>query len=364
MHDALGSWRSWLRGFRPHGLRFRREDYLRGGFGALLGLLTAAGAARLLNVGPVDLPLIVAPMGASAVLLFAASASPLAQPWPVVGGNVLSTVVGVAVARVVPEPAVAAAVAVGLAIVAMSAARCLHPPGGACALFAAVATSTAQDQGFWFAIFPVAINSVFLLLVALVVNNLTGHPYPHQPPSPEPSTPAARMGLQLDDIRQAINSLNQGLDIFPKDVLELVRVAETNAIDRQLGRQQVRTVMEPNVVTVRANETAYRVRLMFVQDHMKAVPVVDQENRVIGIVTIFDLFQRDLADLSLVSDVMTSPVTTVHGDEPVSSLVALMTTRELRHIPVVDTDDRIEGVVTRTELIAVLHHALVAGREA
>lgn len=361
MAEGTASWRIRLRGLRPHGMRMSPSDYLRSGLGALLGLLVAAGAAHLLAVGPADLPLIVAPMGASAVLLFAAPASPLAQPWAVVGGNVVSTVVGVAVARVVDEPALAAAAAVAAAIVVMSATRCLHPPGGACALFAALGTGTVAEQGFAFAVFPVGINSVCLVGIAMLVNNATGRTYPHQPPAPQPAA-AERGGLQLDDIRDAIRSIDQGLDVFPKDVLELVRIAEQNAIDRQLGRRTVRAVMEPDVVTVRAEETAYRVRLMFVQDHMKAVPVIDDDRRVVGIVTIYDLFQRDLADLSEVREVMTSPVTTVGADAPVADLVALMTDRGLRHVPVVDADGRIEGVVTRTELIEVLHHALVESR--
>ena len=66
-----------------------------------------------------------------AVLLFAAPASPLAQPWSVVGGNTLSTLVGVACVLLIPDPVAAAAVAVALAIAVMFALRCLHPPGGA-----------------------------------------------------------------------------------------------------------------------------------------------------------------------------------------------------------------------------------------
>ena len=84
-------------------------------------------------------PLIVAPMGASAVLVFAVPASPLAQPWPVVGGNAISALVGVVVARVVADPVIAVGLAVSLAIAAMSLTRSLHPPGGAAALTAASA---------------------------------------------------------------------------------------------------------------------------------------------------------------------------------------------------------------------------------
>ncbi|MFG3757464.1 HPP family protein, partial [Klebsiella pneumoniae] len=76
-------------------------------------------------------PLLVASIGASAVLLFAVPASPLAQPWPIIGGNSVSALVGIVVARAIGDPLLAAAVAAALAIAVMSLARCLHPPGGA-----------------------------------------------------------------------------------------------------------------------------------------------------------------------------------------------------------------------------------------
>jgi len=70
-------------------------------------------------------------MGASSVLLFAVPASPLAQPWSIVGGNFVSALVGIGCAHWIPDPALAATLAVGLAIIAMFQLRCLHPPGGA-----------------------------------------------------------------------------------------------------------------------------------------------------------------------------------------------------------------------------------------
>ena len=100
-----------------------------------VGALVCVGAtglicSLLLGNDPL-LPLLVAPMGASALLLFAIPSSPLAQPWPIVGGNTVSALIGLLVSRYVPEPAIAAGCAVALAIAAMSLLRCLHPPGGA-----------------------------------------------------------------------------------------------------------------------------------------------------------------------------------------------------------------------------------------
>ncbi|MGY1602574.1 HPP family protein [Geodermatophilus sp. SYSU D00815] len=361
MHADLRAWRSSL---RPGPLGYRRADYLRGALGAFAGIALAALTARAVPGGPAMLPYIVAPMGATAVLLFAAPASPLAQPWSLLVGNGVSTLVGVTAGRVVDDVALAAAVAVGVAIAVMMLLRCVHPPGGACALFAAVGTGAVAEQGYAFAVWPVGVNTVVLLVVAALVNNLTGRPYPHapEPPAPKAGTdavPSERIGVRAEDIREAMARLDRGLDVLPGDVLALVREAEAQALDRRLGQLRVGTLMARDVQTVQAGESLYRARMLMNQHHVKALPVVDEARRVVGIVTVYDLFNLEVVDLDPVAKVMTSPVTTVGVDTPVARLVALMTDSGLRHLPVVDDDGRLVGIVTRTELIAVLNRALV-----
>jgi CBS domain-containing membrane protein len=243
--------------------------------------------------------------------------------------------------------------------------RCLHPPGGACALFAAAASPVVHHQGYLFPIFPVAINSLFLLVAAVLVNNLSGRRYPHVPaaaPAPRVGrdpAPSERIGMQTADIAQAMARLDQGLDILPADVIALVRDAELHALDRQLGRLRVETLMARDVLTVLPNETIYRVRLIMNQHHVKAVPVIDAERHVVGIITVYDMFNLNLANVDPAAKIMTSPVVTIPTDAPVAELVSMMSDRGLRHIPVVDAEQRLVGIVTRSELIAVLNRALV-----
>jgi CBS domain-containing membrane protein len=356
--------RVWAGALRPGPVGYRRAEVLRGGFGALLGIALAAVSAQAVPGGPAGLPWIVAPMGATAVLLFAAPASPLAQPWPVLMGNTVSTLVGVAAGKLLDDVTLAAAVAVGVAIPVMMLLRCVHPPGGACALFAAVGTAAVADHGWAFALWPVGVDTVVLLAVAALVNNLTGRPYPHapEPPPPPPGTdapPTDRVGLRTEDVRAAMDRLDRGLDVMPGDVLELVRDAEAHALDRRLGRLRVGALMARDVRTVQPQETLYRARMLMNQHAVKALPVVTGDARVVGIVTVYDLFNLEVVALDPVSKVMTSPVTTVGVDTPVSELVGLMADRGLRHLPVVDDDGRLAGIVTRAELVAVLHRALV-----
>ena len=115
-------------------------------------------------LGPAaNIPLLVAPMGASAVLLFAVPASPLAQPWSIIGGNIVSATVGVACASWIADPVGAAALAVALAICAMFALRCVHPPSGAVALTAVLGGPAVHALGYRFVAEPIAIQSVTLL---------------------------------------------------------------------------------------------------------------------------------------------------------------------------------------------------------
>jgi CBS domain-containing membrane protein len=117
--------------------------------------------------------------------------------------------------------------------------------------------------------------------------------------------------------------------------------------------------MTRDVRTVQPQETLYRARMLMNQHAVKALPVVTDDARVVGIVTVHDLFNLDVAALRPVADVMSSPVTTVGVETPVSELVGLMADRGLRHLPVVDDAGRLAGIVTRAELVAVLHRALV-----
>lgn len=123
--------------------------------------------------------LLIASFGATAVLVYAAPAGPLSQPRNVVGGHVISAIIGVAVRLVVTDLACsqqcqwfACGVAVATSIVAMQLSKTLHPPGGATALIAVTADESIRRLGFLYVLAPVAVGAVAMVVVALVVNNL------------------------------------------------------------------------------------------------------------------------------------------------------------------------------------------------
>lgn len=137
--------------------------------GGFVGILAVLGVSHALLAGH-DAWFIVASMGASAVLLFATPHGALAQPWPLLGGHLVSAAIGVTLAKLIPESTLAAALAVALAIGAMYALRCLHPPGGATALFAVLGGEAVAALGYGYLIVPVLINALTLLVVAVLFN--------------------------------------------------------------------------------------------------------------------------------------------------------------------------------------------------
>ncbi len=119
-----------------------------------------------------SLPMIVASMGASAVLLFAVPQGKLSQPRALIGGHSIAAIVGVTCAQGVADPLIAAALAVSVAIILMQYCDCVHPPGGATALTAVVGGQEILELGYIYVFIPVLLNIFVILVIALLFNNL------------------------------------------------------------------------------------------------------------------------------------------------------------------------------------------------
>ena len=140
--------------------------------GALLGIALVSWL-NLLWFSDADAQLLIGSLGASAVLVYGAPRSPLAQPRNLIGGHLISAVVGVVVWKLMHEFAwIAPALAVATAIALMHMTRTLHPPGGATALIAVIGSDKIHAAGYWYILVPAGAGPVLLLLVALLVNNL------------------------------------------------------------------------------------------------------------------------------------------------------------------------------------------------
>lgn len=206
------------------------HDRLVAVLGALIGIaLTALGCGLL--VAKPEMIVLVAPMGASAVLLYAVPSSPLAQPWPVFGGNIVSALVGIAAALLLGHGALAAGVAVSAAILLMSVLRCLHPPGGACALLAVLGGPAVLDHGYGFALVPVALNAGAMVVFAYAFHRVSGHSYPHRAIKAPP--PTAMAGFTANDIDAALAEQGETFDVSREDLEALLASAERHAETRR-----------------------------------------------------------------------------------------------------------------------------------
>lgn len=216
--------------------------------GGLCGILAVSYLARTLH-GEQAAVLIVASMGASAVLLFAVPHGPLSQPWPVLGGHVVSGAIGVACAQHIPDSLIAGAVAVALAIAAMHYLRCIHPPGGATALTAVIGGDSIHSLGYGYLLTPVLLNTVVILLIAVAFN--FAFPWRRYPTAlakylSARSTPPATGGgvettpLARGHLETALKTLNTTLDISEEDLEEIYRLAYKNQQSSHLRPEDIR----------------------------------------------------------------------------------------------------------------------------
>jgi CBS domain-containing membrane protein len=203
------------------------RDRIGAAAGGAIGIGLTAWLSALLGLDRATAILLAAPIGASAVLVFAVPSSPLAQPWRVIGGNVISALVGLGVAQWIGHGALAAGVAVGLAIAVMSITGSLHPPGGGTALLPVLAPAVLA-QGYAFALLPIGVNAVLLTVCGLAVHRFTGHSYPHRV---RPAPPAP--GLLPEDIDAALADAGEAFDISREDLLTLLARAEHHAAARR-----------------------------------------------------------------------------------------------------------------------------------
>lgn len=344
--------------------------------GAIIGLTLSAWLCHLF-FGHLLL-WFIAPMGASAVLLFVVPSSPLAQPWSVFGGNVISALVGVACLQWLPVPLwLLAGLSGGLAIAVMLLCRCLHPPGGAVALTAVLSGAAVRQMGFEFVLTPVAINSALMVLAAIGFNRLVGRQYPHRQvtrPSPHQTTdllPSARAGFDIEDLKQAFGRHDGFLDIGAKDLEQLFNNAKAQAFERRYqSHQSCADLMSRDVVSVQLS-TSLTDALQILQSHqLSRTPVVDAEQRFQGWLSLADfLLVREQAVHVLqpetdywarqVADILAFDTAAVRPEQPMTDLVPLFSDTGLHQMAVTDTEDQLLGVVTQSDLIAAIYQAKV-----
>ena len=352
-----------------------------------IGLIMAVSAQFL---APRDLPWVVASMGASAVLLFAVPHGPLSQPWNFVGGHIISAFIGITIARLVPDTVMAAALAVGVAISVMYIARCLHPPGGATALSAVVSGPAVHALGYQYVVTPILVNVVVMLAWALFINNvISNRRYPEKLGRPatgtdgkSPGKVVAGLGVAPEDLEYAMRQLGEYIDLSVSDLRAIIELTAAHAARRELGTVLCRDIMTPDPASVRYDTPVEQAWQRMAELKVRALPVVDDHGRVLGILTIADFLRQvkqatgeRLAERlirflrpsrELTTDkpeysghLMTRDPVTVREDQHVMDLFPLYLSEGVHHFPVVDGEGRLRGMVTPRDLLRALYGELL-----
>ncbi len=218
------NFRQLFSSFRPGADITPLSEKIRSSAAALAGMALLGLALRYLP-GPGYPMSTLASMSAAAVLLFAVPHSPMAQPWPLLAGNLLSGMVGWACAAWIPDMVWAAAIAVGVSILVMHLTRSLHPPGAATAMVLVLNFSVFQHNGGWWTAGVVLANVAFAFLLALLLNNLVHRGrYPVLRRSPPPAQPGG-IALTRADVEYALRQMEGVTDVSEEDLLEIYRRA-------------------------------------------------------------------------------------------------------------------------------------------
>jgi len=331
---------------------------------------------------------LLASMGASAVLLFGLPNSPLAKPWSFAAGHLISATVGLVCSHLFTDLALMAAVTIGIVLFVMYIFECMHPPGGATALVPVIA-STDQVLGYEFLLYPVALNVFVLLAIALLLQKLWlkhGMQKPTQKYDPvhlhQDASPLKRLGLQPEDLLSALNSFDTVVDISEQDLERLYHHAQLNAYQRKSGEIRCHDIMSRDLITVGPNSAVASAWQLLRKHKISILPVIDTEQQLLGVVSTVDFLKnlqvphywgllRHVNQLLLknrhhkqykrkVAEIMVSNLSVAYEDDHIAALVPMLSDQGLHHIPVLNARQQLVGIITQSDLIAALFNSKLA----
>lgn len=330
----------------------------------------------VLAVLPVDagVATLLAPLGATTVILYALPHSPLAQPWSLAGGLLLSSVVGYGAGYCIQPPWLALSVGLGAAIWLTALLRCIHPPGGAMAVVFALAAQNHQ-----LSLLTAVLNVFAALIAALAINNLLpGRRYPQCVPAIRP-LPPPKQSIQHEDLQAALEKLDTFLDISEDDLVRIYELAAANAYRRHEERT-CGEIMSFPAIAVEFGLGLDEAWTLMRQHKLGGLPVIDRSRRVIGVLSL-DNFQHHVTAESgeplgdsirrllrpsptthsekpeVVGQIMSLRFASVRSDAPLGEAAMLLTRHDIPSlIPVLDEKDRLAGVITESDLLIAIYH--------
>ncbi|MBS1141195.1 MAG: hypothetical protein H6R13_2648 [Proteobacteria bacterium] len=350
---------------------------------ALAGLLGIMLMQGILTVLPAEqgISYLLAPLGASSVILFALPHSPLAQPWSLAGGLFISALVGHFCGLWITPAFLAIGIALGLAIWLTAWLRCIHPPGGAMAVVFAL---SAQQHST--SLLTALLNVGAALMAVLVVNNLIpGRRYPQCLPPTQVAKKdrPVRRSIRHEDIQHALEQLDTYLDISEEDLVRIYDLATSHAHQRH-ERRICGEIMSVPALSVEFATELNEAWGMMQANHLHGLPVVDRSQRVIGVLTLENFLRHVVPDGALgigdnirrllratpsaysdkpevVGQIMSHRFARVQTTTPLAEIAALLASAEHPVIvPVLDEKQRLAGVLTQTDLLSAIYHRQAA----
>jgi CBS domain-containing membrane protein len=215
----------------------------------------------------------------------------------------------------------------------------------------------------------------------MAYNRLTGRSYPHTPLAPTPASSAAGTRFTAADLDAALAHYNQVLDVSRADLETLLHNAEAAAYQRNMGQLRCADVMTRDPVAVQFGTPLAEAWEQMRSRRIKALPVIDRARRVVGIVTVADFMRnvdRDQHEgLTARLRALLRPSGTTHSERP--EVVGQIMTRQVRvasaeryllellplfsehghhHIPIIDAEHRLVGILTQSDMVGALHRAV------
>lgn len=357
---------NWLNTLKPNFKVLPFKDRMLCGLGALIGLAISSLISWYVLGG--FNAWYIAPMGATSVLLFAVSASPLSQPWNLIIGNSIASIVGVSCAMFIAEPTLAFSLAVALAIFLMMSTDSLHPPSGAVAITSVMGGDSVHQLGYAFILYPVLLNSILLLIVAVIYNRMLGKKFPQVAQinirSKDP-TPTQKVTIQPQDIKDALADQTELLDISEYDLQKIILKAQENANARQVNDYLCQDIMSKDVIFLYAEDDIHKALDKFKQVNLMSLPVVNADNELVGTLALYEVVEwfKGSTDIHsswqhLVKQIMNLQVVTVQPQQPIQDLIPYFVERSFNYIPVVD-GKKIVGIISRADIIAAMQQLLL-----
>lgn len=342
------------------------KERILSGVGALFGLVLSSLISWWLLGGMKAW--YIAPMGASSILLFAVSASPLSQPWNVLVGNSIAAIVGVSASLYIADLTWAFSLAVGLSIFLMMSTDSLHPPSGAVAITAVLGGEAVQQLGYAFVLYPVLLNSILLLLCAAWFNRMIGRDYPllrtHLNLRSSDPTPTQKVTIQPQDIEYALEQQTELLDISQYDLENIILQAQHHA-DQRFGLEgKCADIMTKDVIYLQSEDEVLKTLDTFKQLNIMSLPVVNAQHTLVGTLALSDVVawlvttQHPFSSRPLVKQIMHRQVITIRPEQNILTILPYFVDKSFNYLPVVSSDQVLQGIISRADMLAYLYHKL------